>query len=102
MSSEPRKVVVVGAGPVGCLAAMAFAKMGWKVDVFESRPEQASASPLISIFFKHKVMAADFNQKYIAMKNLDTGKELSVNFDFCIGADGSYSVIRRQMMRVVR
>lgn len=25
-----------------------------------------------------------------------------MDFDFCIGADGSYSVIRRQMMRVVR
>jgi len=25
-----------------------------------------------------------------------------VNFDLCIGADGSYSVMRRQLMRVVR
>lgn len=33
-----RKVVVVGAGPVGCLAAMSLAKMGWKVDVYEQRP----------------------------------------------------------------
>lgn len=28
--------------------------------------------------------------------------KLSVEFDFCIGADGSYSIIRRQMMRVVK
>jgi len=33
-----RKVVVVGAGPVGCLAALAFAKHGWSVDLFEARP----------------------------------------------------------------
>ncbi|KAF8078036.1 hypothetical protein FPV67DRAFT_1662802 [Lyophyllum atratum] len=39
MSSLPRKVVVVGAGPVGCLAAMAFAKQGWKVDLYEGRPD---------------------------------------------------------------
>lgn len=33
----PRKVVVVGAGPVGCLAAMAFAKQGWSVNLYEGR-----------------------------------------------------------------
>lgn len=38
MSPPPaRKVVVVGAGPVGCLAAMAFAKQGWSVDLYEGR-----------------------------------------------------------------
>jgi 2-polyprenyl-6-methoxyphenol hydroxylase-like FAD-dependent oxidoreductase len=36
--SSVRKVVVVGAGPVGCLAAMALAKMGWDVDIYEGRP----------------------------------------------------------------
>ncbi|KAG6911459.1 hypothetical protein DXG01_014533 [Tephrocybe rancida] len=179
----PRKVVVVGAGPVGCLAAIAFAKQGWKVDLYEGRPDlrlpsskaanqqrsinlamshrgiaaleavdpaltqrflqtvipmrgrepsfnnrllcvltlvpgqcinsidrallneellqEASASPNISIFFKHKVVAAYFDQKRITMRNLESGQEFPVDFDFCIGADGSYSVIRRQMMRVV-
>lgn len=33
-----RKAVVVGAGPVGCLAAMSLAKMGWSVDIYEGRP----------------------------------------------------------------
>ncbi|KAG6850582.1 hypothetical protein H0H93_011250 [Arthromyces matolae] len=185
MSTYQKKVVVVGAGPVGCLAAMAFAKQGWKVEVYEGRPDlrlssskaanqqrsinlamshrgiaaleavdpeltkrfmntvipmrgrmihspkgdldsqlydkdgqcinsidrallneellqEASASRNISIFFKHKVLAADFNEKRISMRNSESGKEFSVDFDFCIGADGSYSVIRRQMMRVVR
>ncbi|KAF5380908.1 hypothetical protein D9615_003881 [Tricholomella constricta] len=185
MSSLPRKVVVVGAGPVGCLAAMAFAKQGWIVELFEGRPdlrlpsskaaaqqrsinlaishrgiaaieavdpavtqrfmqtvipmrgrmihsltgdldsqlydrdgqcinsidrallneellEEASASGNIRIFFKHKIVAADFDRKTITMRNLDSKKDVPVDFDFCIGADGSYSVIRRQMMRVVR
>ncbi|KAG5653965.1 hypothetical protein H0H81_008833 [Sphagnurus paluster] len=155
MSSTPRKVVVVGAGPVGCLAAMAFAKQGWRVDIYEGRPDmrlpsskaenqqrsinlaishrgiaaieavdpavsqrfmqtvipmrgrmihslkgdldsqlydrdgqcinsidrallneelldEASASGNIRIFFKHKVVAADFDQKSITMRNMDT------------------------------
>jgi len=33
-----RKLVVVGAGPVGCLAAISFAKMGWSVEIYEARP----------------------------------------------------------------
>ncbi|KAG6878696.1 hypothetical protein C0993_011511 [Termitomyces sp. T159_Od127] len=185
MSPLPRKVVVVGAGPVGCLAAMAFAKQGWKVEVFEGRTdirlpsskaanqqrsinlamshrgiaaleavdpgltqrfmdtvipmrgrmihsakggldsqlydkdgqcinsidrallnevllEEATAIGNISIFFEHKVMAADFNEKRITIRNSKSGEQFSVDFDFCIGADGSYSIIRRQMMRVVR
>lgn len=33
----PRTVVVVGAGPVGCLSAIALAKAGWNVSLFDSR-----------------------------------------------------------------
>lgn len=33
-----RNLVVVGAGPVGCLAAIALAKMGWSVEIYEARP----------------------------------------------------------------
>ncbi|EUC66128.1 kynurenine 3-monooxygenase, putative, partial [Rhizoctonia solani AG-3 Rhs1AP] len=36
---RPRKVIVVGAGPVGCLSALSFAKQGWEVEVFEGRPD---------------------------------------------------------------
>lgn len=36
-SQRIRKAVVVGAGPVGCLAAMALARSGWDVEVYESR-----------------------------------------------------------------
>lgn len=35
----PERVAVIGAGPVGCLAALAFAQRGCKVDIFESRPD---------------------------------------------------------------
>ncbi|KNZ74195.1 Kynurenine 3-monooxygenase [Termitomyces sp. J132] len=183
--SSPRKVVVVGAGPVGCLAAMAFAKLGWQVEVFEGRPDirlpsskaanqqrsinlaishrgiaaleavnpglvqrfidtvipmrgrmihnskgdldsqlydkngqcinsidrallnevllqEAATIGNISIFFNHKVIAADFIERHITVRNSESGEEYSVNFDLCIGADGSYSIIRRQLMRVVR
>lgn len=37
-ATKPRKAVVVGAGPVGCLSAMAMAKAGWDVEIYEGRP----------------------------------------------------------------
>lgn len=36
--SAPRKAVIVGAGPVGCLTAISLAKMGWAVEIYEGRP----------------------------------------------------------------
>jgi kynurenine 3-monooxygenase len=42
-----RKAVVVGAGPVGCLAAMALANQGWQVVMYESRPGMMS-TPLVT------------------------------------------------------
>ncbi|KAJ1024460.1 hypothetical protein NDA13_004393 [Ustilago tritici] len=35
----PERIAIIGAGPVGCLAALAFAQRGCKVDIFESRPD---------------------------------------------------------------
>lgn len=46
---RPRKVIVVGAGPVGCLSALSFAKQGWEVEVFEGRPGECD------IFFDSNV-----------------------------------------------
>ena len=37
-SPRSRKAVIVGAGPVGCLTAIALAKQGWNVEVYEGRP----------------------------------------------------------------
>lgn len=64
--------------------------------------DEAAALPNIRIYFKHKVISADFEQKTITLQDLESNNHFSTGFDFCIGADGSYSVIRRQMMRVVR
>jgi NADPH-dependent 2,4-dienoyl-CoA reductase/sulfur reductase-like enzyme len=38
MNASPApKAVVVGAGPVGCLSAIALANLGWHVTVYERR-----------------------------------------------------------------
>jgi kynurenine 3-monooxygenase len=63
---------------------------------------EAAASSNIRLFFDCKVIAADFDNKTIAIQKTDSKKDFSVDFDLCIGADGSYSIIRRQMMRALR
>lgn len=40
---KTRTAIVVGAGPVGCLAAISLAKLGWNVVVYEARPGKQAA-----------------------------------------------------------
>lgn len=48
--SRSPKAVVVGAGPVGCLSAMALAKLGWDVTIYERRAGMLSALELSQQF----------------------------------------------------
>jgi kynurenine 3-monooxygenase len=64
--------------------------------------DEACVSSDIRILFNHKVVAADFDRKFITIQDTTSGHTSRVDFDFLIGADGSYSVTRRQLMRVVR
>ncbi|PWN54176.1 hypothetical protein IE53DRAFT_337541 [Violaceomyces palustris] len=42
----PETVAVVGAGPVGCLVALALAERGCKVDIYESRPDPRTSEAI--------------------------------------------------------
>lgn len=64
--------------------------------------QEAANTKNIRILFDHKVQNVDFEKKIIGGRNVRTGEDASSAFDLIIGADGSYSVVRRQMMRVVR
>lgn len=64
--------------------------------------QEAASTKNIRILFDHKVQNVDFEKKIIGARNVRTGEDVSSAFDLIIGADGSYSVVRRQMMRVVR
>ncbi|KAH8107036.1 FAD/NAD(P)-binding domain-containing protein [Cristinia sonorae] len=185
MPEVARKAVVVGAGPVGCLSAIALSNMGWEVEIYEARPdmrlpsskgtaqqrsinlaisprgilalqtihpdatdrclrtavpmrgrmihhttgklssqpydrsgqsiksidravlnedllELASKTANIRIFFRHKIVSIDFDSRVMQIENMESKNNSSVPFHFCVGADGSYSVVRRQLMRVTR
>jgi kynurenine 3-monooxygenase len=64
--------------------------------------DEAAAIPNIKLFFKHKVQVVDFDRGVMTTRNIEACIDVQVSFDFCVGADGSYSVIRRQLMRIVR
>lgn len=56
----------------------------------------------IEVHFDHKLVAADFNKKVLTFNKKTDGTTIGVPFDFCVGADGSYSTVRSQLMRVTR
>lgn len=63
---------------------------------------EALVLPNVRAFFRHKVAAIDFDNRIMTVRDMDTEKDIEVPFAFCVGADGSYSIVRRQLMRVVR
>jgi kynurenine 3-monooxygenase len=70
--------------------------------VNEELLERASNLQNIRIFFLHKIQLIDFDAKTLQVRDIEAGKDADVSFDLCIGADGSYSIVRRQMMKAVR
>ncbi|OCB84241.1 FAD/NAD-binding domain-containing protein [Sanghuangporus baumii] len=49
------------------------------------------AHPDIRVFFEHKLTTADFDSRVLKFHDSAGNKDVQVNFDFCVGADGSYS-----------
>lgn len=64
--------------------------------------EEASAVPSIRLFFNHKVLSVNFDNRTMIIRDTNSESEVRATFHLCIGADGSYSIVRRQLMRVVR
>ncbi|KAJ6534933.1 FAD/NAD-P-binding domain-containing protein [Mycena capillaripes] len=192
MPSSPPKAVIVGAGPAGCLSAIALANLGWHVTIFERRrdlripsPQNASTGfaenfrqrsinltlsarglaaiwaidsslvepllkqavalqgrivhhlngkntkqhydtggeclycigrdPLsailverttsianIDVHFLHKVTSIDLDNNSLHVQSAVGDQGYDVNFDLCIGADGSHSVVRRHLLAATR
>ncbi|KAJ1324603.1 kynurenine 3-monooxygenase [Microdochium nivale] len=189
--SEPQRYVVVGAGPVGSLAALYAAKRGFSVEIYELRADlrDPSTTPLnftksinlalsergitaikhanepallkrvmdstipmrgrmihgrtaatgelyeaaqdydvhgrainaadrgglnkqlldcladmpnVKFFFHHKLAGADFKRQkawFEDRSNPESRKDVEVNFDFMIGADGAHSAARSHLMK---
>ncbi|KAG8936573.1 kynurenine 3-monooxygenase, mitochondrial precursor [Tulasnella sp. 418] len=65
--------------------------------------DAASSNPNIRIFFQHKLVTVDFEKRAASFSRPASydGFNVNVPFDFIVGADGSYSNVRRQLMRIV-
>lgn len=64
---------------------------------------ELSAYGDISVHSHHKVVAANFDTRTLTIDDSSSGEaqQKTVKFDLCIGADGSFSHVRRQLMRVL-
>lgn len=65
--------------------------------------------PNVKLFFEHKLTGADFKknlawfeQRGAKMNIEDRPKEIEVQFDFMIGADGAHSAVRYHLMKFTR
>lgn len=65
--------------------------------------DEVSARDSISLHFQNKLTTADFDRRVLTFDSMVSGsaERVQAEFDLCIGADGSYSNVRRQMMRVI-
>ncbi|KAJ7205263.1 FAD/NAD-binding domain-containing protein [Mycena pura] len=64
--------------------------------------DAAASTKNISIHFSHKVESVDFDRRTLHVRNTASSQEIDVDFDLCIGADGSHSVIRRFLMQTTQ
>ncbi|TIB03315.1 hypothetical protein E3P96_01935 [Wallemia ichthyophaga] len=131
MSSDNRTVVISGAGLVGCVAAIGLAGKGWNVQIYESRPglsifglcvaieliscinaidrqklnnaliSQAQSLPNVSISFDAKIRSVQFDERVLHYEQ-NGATAAHKDWDLVLGADGAHSVIRNQLMRVMR
>ncbi|PBP27614.1 FAD dependent oxidoreductase, partial [Diplocarpon rosae] len=128
--SMKQKTVVVGAGPVGALAALYAAQRDHEVEIYELRSGMSSlyaadrgglnktlldeleSMPNVKFFFNHKLTGADFKHHKAWFEILHTGsskestgtraREVEIDFDLLIGADGAHSAARYHMMKYAR
>jgi kynurenine 3-monooxygenase len=64
--------------------------------------QEAVSSPGIDVFFRHKLLTANFDARTLTFFSSEKNQNVDIYFDLCVGTDGSYSNVRRQMMRVTR
>ncbi|KAI9322969.1 hypothetical protein DFJ73DRAFT_875330 [Zopfochytrium polystomum] len=55
----------------------------------------------VKLYFEHELVSVDFEGKVVVFKQ-PGGAQTSVKADFLIGADGAYSRVRRELLRVHR
>ncbi|KAJ7359818.1 FAD/NAD-binding domain-containing protein [Mycena albidolilacea] len=64
--------------------------------------ERAVSKENIQVHFQHKVESVDFEKNTLRVQNTVSAEGYAVNFDLCIGADGSHSVVRRHLLAATR
>lgn len=68
--SEQRTVAIIGAGLVGCLAALAFERKGFKVRVYEGRPDARTPEQRALFSFRSINMAVS-SRGILALEQVD-------------------------------
>ncbi|CAI2178677.1 6115_t:CDS:2 [Funneliformis geosporum] len=62
----------------------------------------AAKSTNVKMYFQHQLKRCNFDDGTLELENKKTGNPFQDSADLIIGADGAFSVVRTQLMRVVR
>lgn len=83
LTELPRRILVIGAGPIGCELAQAFARFGSTVTVFDQAPQVLSREDRDAAAFVHRSLEADGVRFELAatLNRIDAdGREWRVHF----------------------
>ncbi|CAG8447458.1 10990_t:CDS:2 [Ambispora leptoticha] len=64
--------------------------------------DDAEKSENVKIYFEHQLKQCDFDARVLDVENKNDGTISKYEADLIVGADGAYSTVRSQLMRVVR
>ncbi len=83
LTERPRRLGVIGGGPIGAELAQAFARLGSDVTLFESAPqllprEDADAAQIIEDRFEREGIATRLGCELRRVERLDAGKRIHV------------------------
>jgi pyruvate/2-oxoglutarate dehydrogenase complex dihydrolipoamide dehydrogenase (E3) component len=82
LTELPRRLAVIGAGPIGCEMAQAFARLGAKVDLFEAEGrilprEDADAATLLENSLQRDGVAIHTGANVESVSRSSTGKQIT-------------------------
>jgi pyruvate/2-oxoglutarate dehydrogenase complex dihydrolipoamide dehydrogenase (E3) component len=104
LQQQPRRLAILGAGPIGCELAQAFAKLGSEVHLIEMQPrvlpieepaaaslvQQALASTGVTLHLATKAMSvvSGVSGKRVELQSASTGASLAIEVDEVLAAVG--------------
>jgi pyruvate/2-oxoglutarate dehydrogenase complex dihydrolipoamide dehydrogenase (E3) component len=83
LTERPRRLAVIGGGPIGCELAQAFHRLGSKVTLIHKNShlldkEDSDAAAIVQAQFRHEKLALELDAKLVKVEVTPEGKKLHI------------------------